>query len=191
MSAPFVEREFTNSYKDKAGAEADRYLGKEGRPLAEKDIVQTDAARLLKLMWEAWNDVFRRTLGQAERSLVSELRDFRNKWAHQQTFSADDAYRALDSAGRLLTAISAPQADEIEETKMELRLRWDEQGRSERRKGAGTPIESEAAANLDLGREVADAAQGRGERAVQVRLGLLRDTGEVVRNRYQRLCGKT
>ena len=152
--APFVEREFTNSYKDKAGAEAIRYLG-EGRPLAEKDIVKWDAARLLKLMWEAWNDVFRRTLGQAERSLVSELRDFRNKWAHQQTFSADDAYRALDSAGRLLTAISAPQADEIEETKMELRLRWDEQGRSERRKGAGTPIESEAAANLDLGREVA------------------------------------
>ncbi len=27
-----------------------------------------------------------------ERSLLSELRDQRNKWAHQQTFSSDDAY---------------------------------------------------------------------------------------------------
>jgi hypothetical protein len=27
---------------------------------------------LLKLMWETWNEVFRKTLGFAERSLVSE-----------------------------------------------------------------------------------------------------------------------
>src|ERR1700722_1927467 len=101
-----------------------------------------DVAGLLKLMWEAWNDVFRRTLGHAERSLVSELRDLRNKWAHQESFSSDDAYRALDSAGRLLTALSAPQADEIEKMKMELlRLRFDEQVRTEKRKSAGTTIE--------------------------------------------------
>jgi len=38
-----------------------------------------------------------------------------------------DAYRALDSTARLLTAISAPQADEIERLKMELlRVRFDE-----------------------------------------------------------------
>ena len=60
-------------------------------------------------MWESWNDVFRLTLGPAERSLVSELRDHRNRWAHQEAFSSDDAYRALDSAGRLLSpAVSAP-----------------------------------------------------------------------------------
>lgn len=28
-------------------------------------------------MWEAWNSVFRKTLGRAERSLVPELRDMR------------------------------------------------------------------------------------------------------------------
>ena len=89
-------------------------------------------AALLKLMWESWNDVFRLTLGPAERSLVSELRDHRNRWAHQEAFSGDDAYRALDSAGRLLTAVSAPQADDIEKMKTELlRLRFDEQVRSE------------------------------------------------------------
>jgi hypothetical protein len=63
-------------------------------------------------MWETWNEVFRKTLGFADRSLVSEIRDWRNKWAHQAPFSSDDAYRALDSAGRLLSAVSATQADE-------------------------------------------------------------------------------
>ena len=52
---------------------------------------------LLRVMWDQWNPVFRDTLGFAERSLVSELREVRNKWAHQETFSTDDAYRALDS----------------------------------------------------------------------------------------------
>ena len=37
------------------------------------------------------------SLGRAERSLVQELRDSRNKWAHQEPFSSDDADRALDS----------------------------------------------------------------------------------------------
>ena len=166
---PFVEREFKNAHKDRALAEATRYMG-EDRILAKKPIIEWDAAGLLKLMWEAWNDVFRRTLGPAERSLVNELRDLRNKWAHQQTFSGDDAYRALDSSGRLLTAISAPQSEEIEKTKMELlRLRFDEQVRNEKRKTAGTAIESAAASNLKPWREIItphkDVASGRYQQA--------------------------
>jgi len=166
---PFVEREFKSLYKDRGLVEATRYMG-EDRLLAKKGIVEWDAAGLLKLMWESWNDVFRRTLGPAERSLVSELRDLRNKWAHQQTFSGDDAYRAFDSAGRLLAAVSAPQADEIEKMKMELlRLRFDEQVRTEKRKSAGTAIESAAAANLKPWREVItphkDVASGRYQQA--------------------------
>jgi predicted AAA+ superfamily ATPase len=165
----FVEREFTSTYKEKAGAEAIRYLG-EDRLLAKKAIAEWDTAGLLKLMWEAWNDVFRRTLGPADRSLVSELRDLRNKWAHQETFSGDDAYRAFDSAGRLLAAVSAPQSDEIEKMKMELlRLRFDEQVRSEKRKTASTAIESAAATNLKPWREVVtphkDVASGRYQQA--------------------------
>src|SRR3990172_3077991 len=100
---PFVEREMKSAYRDNAPAQAIRLMG-EDRLLASKPIADWDAAGLLKLMWEAWNDVFRRTLGPAERSLVSELRDHRNKWAHQQVFSSDDADRALDSMARLLTA---------------------------------------------------------------------------------------
>ena len=107
---------------------------------------------------------------RAERTLRQRTARLRNKWAHQQSFSSDDAYRALDSAGRLLTAVSAPQADEIEKMKMELlRLRFDEQVRTEKRKSAGTAIESAVAGNLKPWREVVtphkDVASGRYQQA--------------------------
>ena len=109
-------------------------------------------------------------LGPAERSLVSELRDLRNKWAHQETFSERRRLPRARLGGRLLTAVSAPQADEIEKMKMELlRLRFDEQVRSEKRKSAGTAIESAAAGNLKPWREVVtphkDVASGRYQQA--------------------------
>ncbi len=145
---PFVEREFQNAYKNDAPAKMERFIG-DDRLHAKKPIAEWDAAVLMKLMWEAWNDIFRKILGTADRSLLSELRDHRNKWAHQENFSTDDAYRALDSAGRLLNAVSAPQSDEIEKMKMELlRLRFDEQVRGEKRKSAGTAIESAIASHL-------------------------------------------
>jgi hypothetical protein len=68
----------------------------------------------LKVMWGAWNEVFGRTLGRAERSLIQELRETRNRWARQQACSGDDAYRALDSAHRPLLAVSALQAETLE-----------------------------------------------------------------------------
>jgi predicted AAA+ superfamily ATPase len=166
---PFVEREFKSACKDRAAVEFQRFLG-EDRLNAKKAITDLDVAALLKLIWESWNDVFRLTLGPAERSLVSELRDHRNRWAHQEAFSGDEAYRALDSAGRLLTAVSAPQADDIEKMKTELlRLRFDEQARSEKRKSAGTAIEGTAAGGLKSWREVVtphkDVASGRYQQA--------------------------
>ena len=103
---PFVEREFKNLYQGQALVEAQRFIASE-RLDANRPFTAWDVAVLLRLMWDAWNDVFRKTLGQAERSLVSELRDVRNRWAHQEPFSGDDADRALDSAERLLTAVSA------------------------------------------------------------------------------------
>src|SRR6185437_11974583 len=46
-------------------------------------------------------------LGRAERSWVNELGDVRNKLSHNETFTYDDAGRALDSMRRLMEAISA------------------------------------------------------------------------------------
>ncbi len=167
---PFVERELEAQHgkywitKVTTGWANDLVWPEDG------DTPNLDAAALLRLMWEQWNDVFRNTLGHAERSLVSELRDVRNRWAHQQPFSSDDAYRALDSLGRLLTAVSAPQVAQVDKAKMELlRIRFDEQARQERRRTAGTVIESQATGGLKPWREVVsphqDVASGRYQQA--------------------------
>ena len=168
--APFVEREVKGAIESRR-LDAHRLRGYAEDPLlADKPMAQWDAAGLLKLMWETWNEVFRRTLGPAERGLVGELRGHRNRWAHQERFSSDDAYRALDSAGRLLAAVSAPEAEQLERLKMELlRVRFDEQARGERRRQAGSAIESAAATPLKAWRDIVtphrDVASGRYQQA--------------------------
>ncbi|NOZ87479.1 MAG: ATP-binding protein [Deltaproteobacteria bacterium] len=162
---PFVEREFRAKYKDRWRDEAARFF-----PVISYEEINWDTAAILKLMWDAWNEVFRHPLGHAERSLVSELREVRNKWAHQEPFSSDDAYRALDSMGRLLTAVSAPQAKEIENRKMALlRVRFDEQRRNEMRKNSFRPVEGSPQCGLKPWREVVtphkDVAGGKYQQA--------------------------
>lgn len=133
--APFVEREVRSAVNARSISMDSVRRVAEDPTIGQKPIAQWDVAALLKLMWGAWNDVFARALGRAERSLVQELRDCRNKWAHQEPFSSDDADRALDSIARLLTAVSAPEAEEVSKMKMELRrVLFDEQMRQEKRK---------------------------------------------------------
>src|SRR3954470_19124419 len=108
-----------------------------------------DTQAILGVMWNQWNAVFKNQLGQAERSLVGELRDVRNRWAHQNPFGADDAYRALDSVHRLLAAVSAEQAADVDRQKQELlRVRFEEQARRETRKASSTAIEGQPAGGL-------------------------------------------
>ena len=167
---PFVDREVKGALESRKLDAFKLRDYAENPVLANKSVIEWDVAGLLKLMWETWNDVFRTILGPAERSLVGELRGHRNKWAHQESFSSDDAYRALDSVGRLLAAVSAPQSDELERLKMELlRVRFDEQARGERRRQAGTAIGSAVATGLKPWREIVtphkDVASGRYQQA--------------------------
>jgi predicted AAA+ superfamily ATPase len=169
--APFVERELK-------AQDAQGWLSIVRQSVAEtqaklfKDdaVPKWDAASLLAVLWNQWNNVFRKTLGQSERTLVSELRDVRNKWAHQDPFSSDDADRALDSMARLLTAVSAPQADEVNKMKLELRrITFEQQVRNEKRKAGGSLIETTATGTLKPWREIvtphADVASGRYQQA--------------------------
>ncbi len=166
---PFVEREMKSQFGDDWATEvedvlSDRRLG-EGRG----DVME-DVAVQLVIMDRQWGKVFRKTLGKSERSLVNEILEVRHVWAHQGTFSSDDADRALDSIARLLTSISAPQSDEVTKMKMELRrVMSDEQVRYEKRKSSVTPIESGATNNLKPWREVVtphkDVASGRYQQA--------------------------
>ena len=167
---PFVDREIKDAIKSRQ-LDAHKLKAYADDPLlADKSISAWDSAKLLQIMWETWNDVFRRILGPAERGLVGELRGVRNKWAHQESFSGDDAYRALDSAERLLKAVSAPESGAVERLRMELlRTRFDEQTRGERRKQTGLALDTGAAGNMKPWREVItpheDVASGRYQQA--------------------------
>ncbi|CAN5556162.1 hypothetical protein BH24GEM3_BH24GEM3_19820 [soil metagenome] len=132
---------------------------------------QWDTPVLVGVVLDHWNNVFKYNLGQAERSLIHEIRDVRNRWAHQQQFSSDDAYRALDSMGRFLMAVSAAEeAAEMERQRLEvMRIRFEEQSRRERRKASTLAIEGTPAAGYKPWREVVtphpDVASGRYQQA--------------------------
>ncbi len=168
---PFVEREMKaccgNSW---LAAVANTLPADYVKSKTLEEALQQDVSLLLILMWEQWNTVFKKTLGQAERTLVSELRNTRNAWAHTCTFSFDDAYRALDSVARLLSAIAAPQAAEVEKQKQELlRLRYEEQAKRESRRAVAASLEGQPQPGLKPWREIVtphpDVASGRFQQA--------------------------
>lgn len=118
---PFVLRELRAVYADRWIDEARKSFSRD-RAYTEldEDIQTWDAHALLSVMWDHWNSVFRRNLNLFERSLVAELRAFRNRWAHQGEFNFDDTYRLLDSVQRLLSKIHAANVGTISELKFEL-----------------------------------------------------------------------
>jgi hypothetical protein len=80
-----------------------------------------DAQALLTVMWDQWNAVFRNSLTIFERSLVSELREFRNRWAHQASTTEDDCYRVLDTVERLFIAIGVEaHLEDLRQQKLDL-----------------------------------------------------------------------
>ena len=118
---PFVESELKAIYKDKWIETArSSFRDDHGKPQPAGEVIRWDAHALLTVLWNHWSDVFHHRLGRFERTLVSELREFRNRWAHQTEFAFDDAYRVLDSCERLLTAIGAVEAQSVMRAKREL-----------------------------------------------------------------------
>jgi len=168
---PFVEREMRSVFGDKWIVAATSFVP-EDHTLRRtvQQILKQDESAILKLMSGQWRDVFKKTLGNAERSLVGELIDTRNSWAHNKPFSTDDAYRALDSVSRLLSSISAPEADEVDKQKQELlRVRFTEQARRETRRATLQPVEGNPTGGLKPWREIVtphpDVASGRYQEA--------------------------
>ena len=91
---PFVERELNASHAPKAGWDKDNPF---------------------TVILREWDTAFRKKLGRLERSIIVELQEARNRWAHPENhppFSNHDTYRVLDSISRLLEAIKAKQAEE-------------------------------------------------------------------------------
>src|SRR6266536_2274913 len=86
---------------------------------ASKIYSRSDPQLQLKVLTEEWR-VFKDTLSRSEQSFASELREVRNRWAHNDSFSPDDTYRALDSMERLLIAAGAvEQAEELRKLRLD------------------------------------------------------------------------
>ena len=158
--APFVEKRLENSLIGHWQVEVlERYKGlrsdKDGR-------VDWDQQSLLKVINIFWPEAFKAVLGQTERAIVNELIAVRNKLAHDDKFTYDDAERALDSMRRLMEAISAggtaTQLGKMRDTI--LRTKFTElQRNQERRKTRQTDISVETAAGLKPWRDVVEPHQ--------------------------------
>lgn len=124
--------------------------------------VNWDQQGLLQAMMAFWKDAFAMVLGHPERSYVSELLDVRNKLAHNENFTYDDAERALDTMRRLLESISAKEvAEKISASRDTiLRTKYTElQRNEERRKTQRADISVETVAGLLPWREVVEPHQ--------------------------------
>lgn len=157
---PFVEKRLENSIKGHWQLEVvQRVQGLRPNSAGE---VGWDQQGLLKTMMAFWKDAFATVLGHPERSYVSELLDVRNKLSHNETFTYDDADRALDSMRRLMESISAGDAAEQLSRMRDtiLRTKFTElQRNEERRKTQRLEISVETVAGLKPWREVVEPHQ--------------------------------
>src|ERR1035438_1323371 len=117
----------------KKGVEGKEYHALD--PQVQLRMLTENIPHSLKAGWYPFDDA----IGRVGQGYCKELREARNDWAHNKSFSDDDAYRALDTAERLLAAIGAPSvADEVKSIRLGLRRRGCRRirgapGRSERR----------------------------------------------------------
>lgn len=157
---PFVEKRLESSLKGHWQVQVLEKLPNL-RPNSD-GAVGWDQAALFNAMDRFWSEAFKAVLGRAERSWVNELGDVRNKLSHNETFTYDDAERALDSMRRLMEAISAGETAE-QLSKMRdtiLRTKFAElQRNEERRKTQRLEISVETVAGLLPWREVVEPHQ--------------------------------
>lgn len=167
---PFVEREAQAVFGD--GWKKEIEQGFPNQRGGKSNVNLSDPAVLLSVLLNEWNRVFEKTLGKSEKNAVHTLKDVRNRWAHPELkgFSTDDTYRAIDTAGLLLGAISAPQMDEVEKMKRELlRVKFESELRTEVKRQAVTPVEGKPTGGLKPWRDIVmphpDVASGRYQQA--------------------------
>ncbi|MCC5835099.1 MAG: DUF499 domain-containing protein [Opitutales bacterium] len=165
---PYVEDILDEACKGPRKGEIERALGEAGvRTIDGK--AHWDVQALFRIMIKLWGPLFSHRFDRNERarvrSLIQEANDIRNRYAHDVPFSYDDAYRDLDTLGRVADAIRAgdPARKLRDMAKSVMRVQFQEEARNITRRSAameGTPL-----AALKSWREViaphADVAKGR------------------------------
>lgn len=136
--SPYVRRQLRARYKDawwREGAEPHVRSMTELRSRLERAKSDDerfgllDIQALLTILNNVWGEAFQADLGQAGRNYANELRDYRNRWAHQGDFTIQDAYRFFDTTTRLLEMIAAPQRAQTGETAQAIMIEINDQDR--------------------------------------------------------------
>ena len=94
---PFVERELKAKLGSSWLKAVNDSLRENLRQRADGSVAW-DTQGLFTVVEKWWGDVFRFPLGRMERSYINELRETRNDFAHEKTFTYEDTERALDTA---------------------------------------------------------------------------------------------
>ena len=92
---PFVETRLSNTLKGHWQVQVVQKM--HNLKADSKGEVNWDNSSLLNVMNVYWMEAFAPVLGRAERAIVNELVEVRNKLAHDEKFTYDDSERALDS----------------------------------------------------------------------------------------------
>jgi hypothetical protein len=174
--SPYIKRQLKAVYKSewyKAGVDPHLRgtvgLEAKGRKPTNDDerFTALDTQALLTILNNVWGEVFQADLGPAGRSYVNELKDARNKWAHQTPFTLDDTYRAFDTMTRLLEMVAAPERTETGELARQIRAELNAEDKASQPTLIATA--SGASASLKPWREIAtphpDVSAGRYQQA--------------------------
>ena len=147
-----------------------RVNGSSNRPVATPNTDDLSLLLSAILAPQFWNGFWSRQFSAGHRALIFELRDVRNRWAHQESFSSDDAYRAMDTMERVLEAFNArEQRGLVRSLRVELQRQvFDEERRNEERR-VGRTVKGDPQAGLTPWRDIVtpheDVAFGRFEQA--------------------------
>ena len=166
---PFVQREMKARHKDQWDDKVRDVLrnNRSTADKADKPNIAWDTPLVCNVIQNEWQYLFRNKLGKAERAMLHELSDIRNRWAHQEAYSTDDTLRALDTIHRLLTSVSAAdEAAAVDKLKGEvMRTRFQEMARRETKKADRLAVSGQPLSGLTPWREVVtphpDVASGR------------------------------
>ena len=163
----FVEGSFR---EEGLGFEAKVYRRNDASDIYAVGEERADLSALIGAMLGSWQTVFSRSLPLSGRSLLFEIRDARNRWAHQQQLSMDDLWRVIDSMERLLGLVgSHGEASRLREIRTGLIQRHSEvpSRASHRRQDAGIRIHTR---RLEGSKYHPIAAYLSGQRSNEVRL---------------------
>lgn len=106
-----------NSWLDVIKNTPDLRVNTTQRPL------RLDATAIVRIMLHHWDSTFSRVLTVSDRSMLFEVRQMRNKWAHQGNINVDDVDRLADNVTRLLEAINAANAGHARQLREDWRVR--------------------------------------------------------------------